>query len=56
MLAIFAETSYNAHLDPGALKKICKFFVDLAPQRRADFHVPTNIIDPDILVHHIRAA
>ena len=37
MLAIFAETSYNANLDMSALKAICKFFIDLAPQRRADF-------------------
>jgi oxaloacetate decarboxylase alpha subunit len=52
MLAIFAETTYHANLDIEALKKICRYFLDLAPKRRPSHH-PDNIIDPDILIHHI---
>jgi oxaloacetate decarboxylase alpha subunit len=52
MLAIFAETSYHANLDVEALRKMCKYFLDLAPKRRPAHH-PDNIIDPEILIHHI---
>jgi oxaloacetate decarboxylase alpha subunit len=52
MLAIFAETSYHANLDVDALRKMCKYFLDLAPKRRPTHH-PDNIIDPEILIHHI---
>jgi pyruvate/oxaloacetate carboxyltransferase len=52
MLAIFNETSYHANLDVDALRKICKYFTDLAPKRQLSHH-PSNIIDPEILVHHI---
>jgi oxaloacetate decarboxylase (Na+ extruding) subunit alpha len=52
MLAIFDETSYHANLDVEALRKICKYFQNLAPKRVPGSH-PTNVIDPEILVHHI---
>ena len=52
MLAIFNETSYNASLDIEALRKICKYFLGLAPKRMLKHH-PLNVIDPEILVHHI---
>jgi len=52
MLSIFAETSYKADVDIDALRKICKYFTDLAPRRQLSHH-PTNPIDPEILVHHI---
>jgi oxaloacetate decarboxylase alpha subunit len=53
MIAIFEETSYNANLDVEALKKICKYFSDLAPKRKLDQQHCVNIIDPEILIHHI---
>lgn len=52
MLAIFEETPYHANLDVEALRKICKYFTDIAPTRQLSHH-PTNIIDPEILIHHI---
>ena len=52
MLAIFDETPYHANLDIDCLRKICKYFVGLAPKRQLSHH-PVNIIDPEILVHHI---
>ena len=52
MLAIFQETSYHANLDLDCLRKICDYFRNLAPERQPRHH-PTNIIDPEILVHHI---
>lgn len=52
MLAIFDETSYHANLDIEALKKICKYFLQLAPHRRLNHH-PDNPIDPEVLIHHI---
>lgn len=52
MLAIFDETSYHARLDIDALRKMCKYFLSLAPSRCLSHH-PDNIIDPEILVHHI---
>ena len=52
MLSIFDETSYNADLDIDALRQICKYFLELAPSRQLSHH-PANVIDPEILVHHI---
>jgi len=52
MLSIFDETPYHANLDLDALREIRKHFEKLAPKRRLKHH-PTNIIDPEILVHHI---
>jgi oxaloacetate decarboxylase alpha subunit len=52
MLAIFEETYYRANLDIDALRKMCDYFIKLAPERRLSHH-PDNIIDPEILVHHI---
>jgi oxaloacetate decarboxylase alpha subunit len=53
MIAIFAETDYNANLDQDALRKICKYFIELAPSRRPDDGSTQNIIDPEVLLHHI---
>jgi oxaloacetate decarboxylase alpha subunit len=52
MLSIFDETSYHANVDVEALRKICKYFTALAPSRKLSHH-PENIIDPEILIHHI---
>ena len=52
MLAIFNETPYHANLDLDCLRKICRYFEELAPKREAK-NMPINPIDPDILVHHI---
>jgi len=52
MLSIFDETEYSAALDRDALKEICRYFTELAPKRQLSHH-PSNIIDPEILVHHI---
>jgi len=53
MLAIFAETHYNANLDQDALRQVCKFFLELSPQRQLNAHQADNIIDPEVLLHHI---
>ncbi|MBM4142907.1 MAG: pyruvate carboxylase subunit B [Lentisphaerae bacterium] len=52
MLAIFEETEYSAELNRDALREMCRYFTNLAPQRQLSHH-PSNIIDPDILEHHI---
>ena len=52
MLAIFDETDYHPNLDIDALRTICKYFTKLAPERKLS-HQPTNVIDPEILIHHI---
>ncbi len=52
MLAIFDETPYHANLNVEALRKICAFFTELAPQRQLG-NDPINPIDPEILIHHI---
>jgi oxaloacetate decarboxylase alpha subunit len=52
MLSIFEETTYHANLDVEALRKICRYFTDLTPKRQLSHH-PINVIDPEILVHHI---
>ncbi len=52
MLSIFDETPYHTNLDIECLRKICKYFTDLAPERKLS-HQPPNIIDPEILIHHI---
>jgi len=53
MLAIFSETHYHANLDQDALRQVCKFFVELAPLRQLKAHESDNIIDPEVLLHHI---
>jgi oxaloacetate decarboxylase alpha subunit len=53
MMAIFAETHYHANLDQDALRQVCKFFIDLAPKRQLTHHQADNIIDPEVLLHHI---
>ena len=52
MLSIFDETPYRADLDRDALRLICKHFTEVAPKRMLSHH-PLNIIDPEILIHHI---
>ena len=52
MMSIFDETPYHANLDIDGLGKICQYFTELAP-KRALSHQPINVIDPEILVHHI---
>jgi len=52
MASIFEETEYNPGLDRDALRKICKYFTELAPKRELA-NKPLNIIDPEILLHHI---
>ncbi len=52
LLSIFEETEHHADLDVDALRKICKFFLELAPSRQLS-HQPKNSIDPEILLHHI---
>lgn len=52
MLSIFAETGYSPSLDIDALRRICKYFTELAPKRMLSHH-PTNTIDPEVLIHHI---
>lgn len=53
MLAIFAETTYHANLDQEALRVVCKYFTELAPKRQLSHHRVDNIIDPEVLLHHI---
>ncbi len=53
MMAIFSETHYHANLDQEALRQICKFFEDLSPNRQLIHHRAANIIDPEVLLHHI---
>ncbi len=53
MLAIFDETSYHANLDKDALREVCKYFTELAPKRQLAHHKSENIIDPEVLLHHI---
>lgn len=53
MLAIFSETHYHANLDQDALRQVCKFFIDLTPARQLKAHLADNIIDPEVLRHHI---
>lgn len=52
MLSIFDEMPYHANLDIEALRKVCKYFVKLAPERTPTIQ-PLNPIDPEILIHHI---
>ena len=52
MLSIFEETPYKAILDRDALRKIDRYFTDLATKRRLSHH-PHNVIDPEVLLHHI---
>lgn len=53
MLAIFMETSYHANLDMAAVRQVCKYFLDLAPKRQPTSTQTMNIIDPEVLLHHI---
>ena len=52
MVAIFDEMPYHANLDIDALRKIRKYFLALAPERKPQ-RPPDNPIDPEILIHHI---
>ena len=53
MLAIFAETSYHANLDMDALRQVCKYFTELTPKRQPGSTQVQNVIDPEVLLHHI---
>lgn len=53
MLAIFAETSYHANLDMDALRLVCKYFTELTPKRQPVSTQVQNVIDPEVLLHHI---
>ncbi len=53
MVAIFEDMPWHANLDLKCVRKACKYFTDLAPRRRLSHHVPNNIIDPEILIHHV---
>jgi oxaloacetate decarboxylase alpha subunit len=52
LLSIFEETPHRAALDRDALRKVCKYFEKLTPLRRQGPR-PANIIDPEVLIHHI---
>jgi len=52
MLTIFEDTPYKTSLNKDVLRKIREYFQKLAPKRRPKHH-PDNIIDPDVLEHHI---
>jgi len=52
LLAIFAETNYNANLDRDALRKVGKFFLGLKKLREPAIGVG-NYIDAEVLMHHI---
>ncbi|MFA6472518.1 MAG: acetyl-CoA carboxylase biotin carboxyl carrier protein, partial [Candidatus Latescibacterota bacterium] len=52
MVAIFNETEYPTGLDVDALRRIARFFEELAPRMMPD-HGFMSIIDPDILIHQI---
>lgn len=53
MLAIFDEMPYHATLDLDAMKTVCKYFLGLKKERTLIHQQPENVIDPDILLHHI---
>jgi oxaloacetate decarboxylase alpha subunit len=52
MLTIFEEMPCRASLDVEALRRMCNYFLKLAPHRQLSHH-PVNIIDPDILLHKV---
>ncbi len=52
ILAIFKDMPYHANLDIEAIRKVCKYFLKISPSRQMK-HAPKNIIDPEILIHHI---
>ncbi len=53
MLAIFSETSYHANLDLDALRRVCRYFTELAPKRQPVSTQVQSIIDAEVLLHHI---
>jgi len=52
MITIFEEMPYHANLDREALRKMCDYFEDLA-EKMGPPKIGRNIIDPEILMHHI---
>ena len=40
-------------LDKDALKRVCEYFTELAPRRQLRTAQSQNIIDPEVLLHHI---
>jgi len=53
MLAIFEDMPWHANLDMECIRKACRHFAELAPRRRPPHLIPDNIIDPEILIHHV---
>ena len=53
MLAIFEEMPYHATLDVDGLRRMCRYFLNLKRQLGFSQEQPENIIDPEILIHHI---
>lgn len=53
MAAIFEDMPWHANLDMDAISKACKYFTEIAPRRQLSHHVADNIIDPEILKHHV---
>ena len=52
VLAIFRETPFKCDLNMDAIREVRKYFAKLIPQRMPGKR-PANIIDPEILLHHI---
>ncbi len=55
MLSIFEPTRWNMGLDPEALRTVCRYFIKLRDQRAPETYPPENVIDPEILMHHLPA-
>lgn len=52
LLAIFRETPYKVDLNMDAIREVRRYFAKLIPKRMLGKR-PANIIDPEILLHHI---
>jgi oxaloacetate decarboxylase alpha subunit len=52
ILAIFGETPYRCNLNMDAIREVRNYFAKLTPKRMPG-KLPDNIIDPEILLHHI---
>ena len=55
MLSIFETTKWNMDLDTEALRKIADYFIERRRERAPETYPPENIIDPEILMHHLPA-
>ena len=52
ILAIFSETPFKCDLNMDAIREVRRYFEKLIPKRMPGRR-PINIIDPEILLHHI---